>query len=152
VHHALVMLGGDRVRLWTVLIALAEIDDRPDELVRAALIRARMCELVAGASADVRPEAAFSAGLFSLVEAFADAEADEALEVLELPPAVCDAVLRRMGPLGALLTEVVTYTSGAFAALDVTDPVAEERLRDAYLRAVTWADETHRITRALRRG
>ncbi len=152
VHHALVMLGGDRVRLWTVLIALAEIDDRPDELVRTALIRARMCELIAAARADVRPETAFSAGLFSLVEAFADAGAEEVIDLLGLPPAVREAVLDRQGPLGGLLADVTAYTGGAFDVLDVSGPAAEERLRDAYMRAVTWADETHRITRALRRG
>ncbi len=72
VHHALVMLGIEKVRMWTVLIALAEIDDRPSELVRTALSRAKMCELIARATGAATPEAHFTAGLFSLVEAFAD--------------------------------------------------------------------------------
>ncbi len=72
VHHALVMLGMEKVRMWTVLIALAEIDDRPSELIRSALTRAKMCELLARATGAAAPEAHFTAGLFSLVEAFAD--------------------------------------------------------------------------------
>ena len=148
VHHALVMLGIEKVRMWTVLIALAEIDDRPSELVRTALSRAKMCELIARATGAATPEAHFTAGLFSLVEAFADIRMADAVAELGLAADVQAALLQRDGAMGEVLSEVEAFDSCRLALLSVP----REVLRDAYMQAVSWADDTFSITRSLRKA
>jgi c-di-GMP-related signal transduction protein len=147
VHHALVMLGMEQVRMWTVLIALAEFDDRPSELIRSALTRAKMCELLARATAAAAPEAHFTAGLFSLVEAFANIRMPDLLGELCLAADVDAALLHRLGGLGQVLTEVEAFHAGRLGPLTVN----REVLRDTYMQAVSWADETFTTAHSLRR-
>ena len=45
IKHALVLMGNDEVRRWIMLILLRDMSNtKSDELIRAALIRAFMCE------------------------------------------------------------------------------------------------------------
>ena len=147
VHHALVMLGIEQVRMWTVLIALAEFDDRPSELVRTTLTRARMCELIAGATGAATPAAHFTVGLFSLVEALADIRMADALDEFRLAEDVRAALLHRAGAMGEVLCEVEAFDERPGRALSVP----QEILRDAYMQAVSWADDTFKTTHSLRK-
>ena len=148
VHHAMVMLGMEKVRMWTALIALAEFDDRPAELIRSALARAKMCELLARATAAPAPEAHFTVGLFSLVEAFANIRTADVLAELRLADDVDAALLHRLGDLGQVLTEVEAFHAGKPGPLRVD----REVLRDTYMQAISWADETSTITHSLRKS
>ncbi|MEQ6342652.1 MAG: HDOD domain-containing protein [Gammaproteobacteria bacterium] len=47
VRQALVIAGLNCIRSWATLIALSSIDDKPQELMSIALIRGKMCELIA---------------------------------------------------------------------------------------------------------
>lgn len=49
IHRALVVAGTSCIRAWATLIVLSSIDDKPHELMIIALIRAKMCELIAAA-------------------------------------------------------------------------------------------------------
>jgi EAL and modified HD-GYP domain-containing signal transduction protein len=134
--------------MWTVLIALAEFDDRPSELIRSALARAKMCELLARATAAAAPETHFTVGLFSLVEAFANIRMADVLGELRLAPDVDGALLHRLGVLGQVLTEVEAFHAGRPGPLTVD----REVLRDTYMQAVSWADETFAKTHSLRKS
>jgi c-di-GMP-related signal transduction protein len=47
IKQAIVLLGEKEVRRFLSLIALAQLaSDKPDELIRASIIRVRLCELV----------------------------------------------------------------------------------------------------------
>ena len=54
------------VRSWALLMTLAGIDDQPSELIRTAMMRAKMCELIAQALGRPDPDAYFTVGLFSV--------------------------------------------------------------------------------------
>ena len=64
-------------------VTLAEIDDQPSELVRVAMVRAKMAERIAGALGTVDPEAAFTVGLFSVLDALMSMRMEDVLS--ELP-------------------------------------------------------------------
>jgi EAL and modified HD-GYP domain-containing signal transduction protein len=142
VHEAIVLLGARNVRSWATLLTLAGIDDQPSELVRTALIRAKMAETVAKATGAVDPESAFTVGLFSVLDAFMGMRMEDVLAELPLSADVGAALLDRSGVLGELLTWVLAYEKGTFDALSGGSPAAAAILRDAYLGAVRWADET----------
>jgi len=148
VHDAIVLLGSRNVRSWAMLLTLAEIDDQPSELVRVAMVRAKMAERIAGALGTVDPEAAFTVGLFSVLDALMSMRMEDVLSELPLSTEVSQALLTGDGLLGELLTWVLTYERGRFESLAGGSPAADVILRDAYLEAVRWADEACSATTA----
>ncbi len=144
VKEALVLLGQRNVRSWAMLVTLAGIDDQPSELVRTALARAKMCELVAQAIDAPDPEIHFTTGLFSVLDAFMNMRMEDVLSELPLAPEVSHALLSFEGPVGDVLSWVLAYENGGFAALEGAGPLAERMLRDSYVQAIAWADETRR--------
>jgi c-di-GMP phosphodiesterase len=140
VREALMLLGVRNVRSWALLMTLAGIEDHPGELIRTAMTRAKMCELVAKALDRPDADAHFTVGLFSVVDAFMDTSMPDVLRELPLPAEVADALLGRGGHLGEVLDWVLTYERGHFECL-TPSPRADAVLRDAYVVALHFADE-----------
>ena len=96
ISQAIVLVGTDRMRQWAALLVLAQTGDKPSELMRVALIRARMCEslcpLLGGSSSQD-----FTVGLFSILDAYFDCEMRHLLADLPLAPEILDALLKREG-------------------------------------------------------
>jgi EAL and modified HD-GYP domain-containing signal transduction protein len=139
VRQALVELGVRRVRSWATLLLLTDAAGGRRELAETALQRGAMCEALA---AETRgdPEAAFTTGLLSVVDALLGCSISEAVADLPLSADVEGALLRRDGPLGDLLTRVVAYERGEFAAA-TRAPLDAELLTRAYVEAIAWAAE-----------
>ncbi len=135
VHRAIVLLGIDALRTLASLIVLSRIDDKPHELLTTALLRAKMCELLS----ERDREAAFTVGLFSMLDAMMDRPLPELLERVPLADAVVAALLHRGGALGQVLEAVIGYERGAWAALEAS-PLEAPRLAQAYLQALEYAD------------
>jgi EAL and modified HD-GYP domain-containing signal transduction protein len=140
VREALMLLGVRNVRGWALLMTLAGIEDQPRELVRTAMTRAKMCELVAHALDRPDTGAHFTVGLFSVLDAFMNTSMLDVLSELPLSPEVSDALLERSGDLGEVLDWVLTYERGDFGCL-TPSPRADAVLRDAYVVALRFADE-----------
>jgi c-di-GMP phosphodiesterase len=140
VREALMLLGVRNVRSWALLMTLAGIEDQPSELIRTAMTRAKMCELVGQALGRPNPDAHFTVGLFSVVDAFMNMRMQDVLSELPLSKEVSAALLDRSGPLGEVLSWVLTYERGHFECLTPA-PEADAVLRDAYLVALRFADE-----------
>jgi len=140
VREALLLLGVRNVRSWALLMTLAGIEDQPGELIRTAMTRAKMCELMAQALDRPDPDAHFTVGLFSVVDAFMDTSMPDVLNELPLPAEVSDALLGRCGHLGEVLDWVLAYERGDFECL-TPSPRADAMLRDAYVVALRFADE-----------
>ncbi|MDP9250726.1 MAG: HDOD domain-containing protein [Chloroflexota bacterium] len=140
VREALVLLGVRNVRSWALLMTLAAIDDQPSELIRTAMVRAKMCELIARAIDRPDPDAHFTVGLFSVVDAFMNMRMEDVLSELPLSPEVAGALRDQSGPLGEVLSWVLTYERGRFECLEPA-PEADAMLRDAYLVALRFAEE-----------
>ena len=62
------MIGTVAIRRWGMLLSLTGLRDAPHHLLSAALVRARMSELLAPSMSASR-DRAFTAGLFSLLDA-----------------------------------------------------------------------------------
>ena len=136
------LIGINTIKNWVSLLLLARIDDKPKELMRVALIRARMSELLAEVHAhrDERDQY-FTCGLFSVLDALMDRPMEELLAALPLSDTVKNALLEYTGDTGAVLTEVLNYEKGAWQQLAETGIPASE-YRNCYLQAVMWADQS----------
>lgn len=140
IRDALSLLGLLNVRKWATLMALADVGDKPRELVVTGLVRARMCELLARAYAYDDPEGFFTTGLFSVVDALTDTSMVVLLASLPLSQEIISALLNYEGPRGRILRGVLAYERGNFAQLDGLTPPGRP-LADLYAEAVEWATE-----------
>ena len=52
VKEVVVLLGREKLASWASVMALASMDDRPAEMIRMSMVRAKMCELLAIAKRD----------------------------------------------------------------------------------------------------
>ncbi|MEG3116451.1 HDOD domain-containing protein [Salinicola sp. 4072] len=109
-EQAVGLVGPQRIRSLATLLALSEMEDKPESLPQSALARACLCrELAAGDPA--LAEKAFISGLFSYLEAFFDRPLVELVESLPLHASITRALLTRAGPVGALLETAIRLES-----------------------------------------
>jgi EAL and modified HD-GYP domain-containing signal transduction protein len=139
-RDALVLLGAVNVRKWATLMALAASREKPRELLVTGLVRARMCELLAAALDDRDPDAAFTTGLFSVVDALTDRSMVELLHSLPLSTEIAQALLNLEGPKGRILRAVLAYEGGNFGELGDLPPLPSP-LSHLYAQAVEWATD-----------
>lgn len=140
IRHALVLLGGRSVRRWATLISMAAASDKPHELMVTAMVRAKMCELLAKGLGVESTDPYFTVGLFSVLDALMDAPLEETLSALPLSREVADALLSRKGRPGQVLACALAYEDADWGRVNVLD-VAPAAIQSAYLDAVTWVNE-----------
>ena len=111
VKHGLVGLGEREIRKWIYLVVVSDMgDDRPDELTRLSLIRARFGELlVEKIGLKQHSENIFLIGMFSLLDAILSKPMEEVLEEIQAPDLVKQALLTRKGELGNLYKLIIAY-------------------------------------------
>ena len=139
VRQALILLGTVAVRRWAMLLALSGLTDRPQHLLTVGLVRARLCELLAGAHPVAATDRAFTVGLFSVVDALLGKPMQALLDELPFDSRITHALLDHDGPEGRLLAAVLAYERGDFN--DVARyGVGLPALAGAYREAIDWAD------------
>ena len=112
IRQALMRLGAVTVSQWIMLFALSKMTDRPQHLLNTAVHRARLCELLAREYPDTIPELAFSAGLFSVLDALLGRPMRELIADLCLDDRLATAITDHRGPEGRLLAAVLAYERG----------------------------------------
>ncbi len=138
IHRAVVFLGLRALKRLVALAAMAGAEDKPSELVRIALVRARMCERLCAALPGIDEDSGFTVGLFSTLESLMDAPLAEILDKLPLAEEVSAALLAGEGLLGEVLACVLAYERCDWdhARAAGLDPAAIGR---AYAEAVDWS-------------
>jgi c-di-GMP-related signal transduction protein len=146
IRSALVFLGEDGIRGWAAIATLLGIaQQKPEELVACAMVRARFSENLARLAGDPRFPSAYLIGMFSLLDALLDRPLEEALGEVGLGPMINEVLLGTPGAdetLARLHALVISYEAGdweqvrRFAkSLGLTDAV----VAGAYVDATEWA-------------
>lgn len=139
IAHAVIYLGIPTVRRWAYLQLVAGSDDRPPEVLRLALIRARMCEQLTPDADKEKRDTAFTVGLFSLLDGALDTSMELVLAHLPLDRDVARALVSREGPYGHLLQTVIWYEGGQWDRLEEDRRFALDSVTHCYLEALQWA-------------
>ena len=142
IQHAIVYLGTKQIKRWVSLIVLANIDDKPSQLMVVALTRGKMCELIGEAAGESNKEGLFTIGLFSLLDALLDINLENVLVELPLAPEIKAAILNYTGPMGHILHAVLAYEQGRWDEIDFPSLEAAQ-VTEAYMQAVAWTDEVY---------
>jgi c-di-GMP-related signal transduction protein len=149
IRQALALLGEQEIRNWISLATLPTLaSDKPDELIRTALLRARFSELLAPwAGVAHRKADLFLVGLFSALDAMLGRPLSEILDEMRLGGDIAEALLGTAQPdqpLAAVYALVRQYETGNWNRLAQTAGrlrVPPEMLPDLYLEAVSWSGE-----------
>jgi EAL and modified HD-GYP domain-containing signal transduction protein len=139
IQHGVLLLGRRKLSSWASMLALNTLNDRPAEILRTAMVRAKMCELLAE-TAGIKPvESFFTVGLFSALDLIMQRPLPKLLEPLPLSSEIVSALLYHKGKLGEALTcvmayEVADWPNVEFAGLSTQDILITN------IEAVTWAN------------
>jgi EAL and modified HD-GYP domain-containing signal transduction protein len=140
IQQAMARLGVQQIAALVVLILASGFDDKPLELARQVLVRARMCESLAR-SAVVAPDEMFTAGLLSLLDAILDRPLPEILDQLPLTPLVREALLQGGTSRPARIVETVRHQNrGDMLSLAATG-FSAQAVFVAWFDAVRWAED-----------
>jgi c-di-GMP-related signal transduction protein len=148
IRQALLFFGETELRKWIVLATLARTaEDKPSELIRHSLVRARFCESVARLTKNGLEQSAFLTGLFSLLDALIDRPLEETLSAMCLAPeiaAVLNGQAREGDPLAGIYRlarayEVADWPGVEEIARQIGVPVAS--LGEVYCAAAGWAQQ-----------
>ncbi len=139
VKQAIMALGLKAIRDWVAIISLTDIDDKPRELVALSLQRARMMQSLAGHKQQ-DPDAAFTTGLFSCIDALMDQPMGQIMSELPLANDIVRALLDHEGAMGELLELVIYYEQGDWDQL-ASENLSVEELRQHYLDSIQWSSD-----------
>jgi EAL and modified HD-GYP domain-containing signal transduction protein len=142
IRHALALLGERNTRRWALLTGtVMSADDKPRELLRCALLRAKLIELVAPC-AECSEYEGFLLGLLSLMAVILDSPS--IANRLEIPVRVSAALAGKDGRLRNLLEVVICYERSEWEQCEVLAKalnLSEAELSTAYVQAVGWVSK-----------
>ncbi|RMH07719.1 MAG: HDOD domain-containing protein [Nitrospirae bacterium] len=137
INQAVCMVGLERLKIWTSLLLLSKIEEKPLLLLMLAVTRAKMCEQLALAQREPRTDQYFTVGLLSVLDGLFDQSMEELVASLPLATEIVQALLHREGLLGETLACVVAYEQGDWEVV-TRYGVPLDVVKKAFLEAVTW--------------
>lgn len=143
--HVLNLMGMKEFRKWISLVVLSQLShDKPEELMTASVVRARLSERVAEAVGEKeRSSEFFLMGLFSLIDVVFERPMTEILTELPLSTDVKDALLEGKGVFGDVLRFVSAYEIGDWDEIFKISPqlaLDEEKIPELYYDTIAWAN------------
>ncbi len=142
-RQAITLIGLIKIKHWLSLILATELaDDKPHELVKVGLVRAKMCELLVTETDANLISSMFIVGLLSVLDALLDQPMIDLLDDLALSIDIKLALLSYEGECGILLKRVIAYTEGEWEVLQGESAQTIEHYTEAYLEAIRWSDES----------
>ena len=145
--QAIRLLGRITLHRWLAVLLVSSFATKGGvntELVQAALMRARFCELLGETSRKAPGGTLFMIGLFSRMDALFGAPMDEVLSEIDLAPEVKMALLRREGPYADWLRLAEAYEAGDWdqvSAVAAKLGVTALDVPSLYLESVDWTRE-----------
>lgn len=139
IQRALLLLGLETLKHWMTLLVIASVSEKPDELIHMALIRGKMCELLASKAGSEKVNSYFVVGLFSILDAMLDLPMPNILSELPLPQRLNRALVKHEEDEGDALACVLDYEESRWDSLSFKQ-LGREDISNCYLEAISWAD------------
>ena len=145
VKHAIAFLGEKELRRFLLLVMISKFaENKPTELIRLSLLRAKFCELLAKNSLLAEYELElFMVGLFSFIDTMLDADMEVIMGKLPVSRDVKDALVHRRGMFSPFVDAVVAYErrqDDIFSSIMDELNIDANRVADIYLESVKYAN------------
>jgi len=136
ISHAAVLLGREPIRNWVILLVMTGIEDKPQELTKMALVRARFCQLLSLERELGDDGKYFTIGLLSLVGVLMDLELGDALDQFLITGDLRSQILDLAGPGGEML-KLVNEIEKPEPEVELEDPA----IGQIYQNSISWAEQ-----------
>lgn len=146
IRHAVTILGYQQLYRWlTLLLVTAREDATPPALMKTAIIRGRLTELLGQKYLEKQDrDNLFIVGVFSLLDVMLEVPMEKVMEQLTLPENITDALLLRQGIYAPFL-QLAEACENADTALQrqLADSLAidPETVNSAHLAALKWVED-----------
>lgn len=146
IKQALVIMGENEIKKWITLVLLSNVgSDKPDELMKTALIRARFLELIAPAAGmqHLAPDL-FLMGMFSMMDVFLDQPLASILEGLPLVNEIKQTLLGEESPYKNVFNLIVCYEKGKWDQVQELSNqlrLDDKALPDLHLKSIEWMNQ-----------
>lgn len=141
INEAVLYLGLDNIRRFSSMLAMSGFSDQPHEVLLAALVRGRMCELLAAEVSYDDTETYFTLGLLSTLDVMLSMSIEQVVAELPLEEELNQALLNGVGAMGAALSCTLAYEQQRWESVSFAD-LSEVTITNIYFRAVQWSNET----------
>ena len=142
--RAILLLGRKKITTWASMLALSSMNDQPAALINIAMVRAKICELIAIKLGLENEDQFFTTGMFSALDILMQNPLDSLITPLPLSDEIKQAILHHQGRLGIALKCSQLLETDAAAKLSIKG-ITKAELSALYLEADRWAQE---ITKA----
>jgi len=139
IRETVVYLGLNAVKNIAALSLISDMENTPHELIVTAMLRARMCELLARANGVRKCDTYFTAGLFSTLDAIMGAALSTVLAKLPVTEELEAALTRGEGPIGEALRATLAYERGEWNDVACFG-LSRAAIKGAFLQAVAWVE------------
>ena len=143
VKETVIYLGLSAVKNLACLFLLSNVSDTPHELIVSAMLRAKMCELMARKSGVRFAQHFFTAGLFSILDAVMNNPLDSVVGRLPLTDELKQALEDGSGPVGEALSTTLAYERGDWENVGCLG-LSRGQIKSAFLEAVEWVENVDR--------
>ncbi|PID76501.1 MAG: hypothetical protein CSB24_06270 [Deltaproteobacteria bacterium] len=143
IRQAIAFLGAKNLRKFISLVVIGQLSaDKPGELIRSSIIRARFLEMM-GETGGLDGSELFMLGLLSQIDAMLDSPMENLVKKMPLSADIETALVSRQGRLAPFLVLVEAYETGNWQQFDqilAQKNIDDCRVVDCYVEAVGWAD------------
>lgn len=141
INEAVLYLGLNNIRRFASMMAMSGFSDQPHEVLLTALIRARMCELLAEEADCDDSVFFFTLGLLSTLDIMLAMPMHQVIAELPLEETLEQALLNSTGDMGMALDCVKAYENHQWKQVTFSD-LSQNSITRIYLNAVQWSNQT----------
>lgn len=145
ISQAVIYLGEDAIKQFILVLSLGDLGkNKPAELLKTGLIRAKFIELLLGNKNSLR-EMGYLLGVVSILPALIDVDLDFIIDKFSLSPTLQTALQSHSGELGTYLELCLNIENGDFTALEESKKrinLNETFIMNSYASALAFADES----------
>jgi len=143
IRNAVAILGQKEVRKWaTIAISVGMGEDRPSEITRLSLIRAKFAENLAPAfGMAIKSGSLFISGLFSLLDVILQMPLSKAIDEVAASSEIREALLDNKGQFSDVLKLIFAYEHADWhttSLIMVKNSIDIEQLTQAFLDSLYW--------------
>lgn len=143
IKHAAAMLGQRELKRWiNTAVVNALYSDKPSEITRVSLLRAKFAENLAGSfGLAVKKDELFLMGLFSVLDVILEKPMKEALDMVQVSDDIRKALIDNEGKLAPVLDFVKEYEIAGWqevSRLMILGNIDMDTVNKAYLDSLKW--------------
>jgi EAL and modified HD-GYP domain-containing signal transduction protein len=144
IHHAVLLVGLNKLRIWASLFVLADMSNGAAELITTSLIRAEICHSISHALNQGDESSAYTVGLLSVLDALLNAPMADIIKQLPLPAEMNAALIDHSGTYGHALNCAIALEKYQWQSEHVQNTLNVSLLTGMLVDAMRHADEFQR--------